>query len=90
VDFAIHLMERFRRARTCGADLKAAIADATGATAPAIIIDALAVALGFGVLMLSQVPANARLGGLVVLSIVICLVATLVLLPALLRVFRVR
>ena len=56
------------------------------ATGPAIFIDALAVALGFGVMMLSQVPANARLGGLVVLSIVSCFAATLLLLPALMRI----
>lgn len=90
VDYAIHLMERFRRARSRGVDLETAIADAVGATGPAIVIDAVAVALGFGVLVLSQVPANARLGSLVVLSIINCLVATLCLLPALLRIFRVR
>jgi predicted RND superfamily exporter protein len=85
VDFAIHLLERFRRAQAHGLDLESAIADAVGATGPAIVIDAVAVALGFGTLILSQVPANARLGSLVVLSIGNCLVATLVLLPALLR-----
>ena len=85
VDYAIHLMERCRRSRARGLELDAALADAVGATGPAIVIDAIAVALGFGVLMLSQVPANARLGGLVVLSIINCLAATLLLLPALLR-----
>ncbi len=46
--------------------------------------------LGFGILVLSQVPANARLGGLVVVSIAGCLVATLVVLPALLRILHKR
>ncbi len=117
VDYAVHLMERYRyaqgRVRACAPDVacppdgaqartlptsqegpcdptqrsEAAIADAVAETGPAILIDAIAVALGFGVLVLSQVPANARLGGLVVLSIVGCLAATLTLLPALLRVW---
>ena len=41
--------------------------------------------LGFGVLMLSQVPANARLGLLVVVGLVNCLVMSLLLLPVLLH-----
>lgn len=84
VDYAIHLLERYRFSRDHGLDAEAALVDATSSTGPAIVIDALAVALGFGILTLSQVPANARLGALVVLSILVCLVATLVLLPALL------
>ncbi|MHC4611672.1 MAG: hypothetical protein ACYS7M_15125, partial [Planctomycetota bacterium] len=55
-------------------------------TGPAVLVDALGVALGFGVMTLSQVPANARLGALLVMSIVGCLTVTLLLLPALLRV----
>ena len=50
--------------------------DTVAATGPAIAIDAAAVALGFGVMTLSQVPANARLGGLLVLSIAGCLPAS--------------
>ncbi len=90
VDYAIHLMERYRRAQTRGLDIDAALTDAVRATGPAIFIDGLAVALGFGILTLSQVPPNARLGGLVVLSIAGCLVATLILLPALIRVLQLR
>lgn len=90
VDYAIHLLERFRLARRRGLELEAALTDAVTATGPAIFIDALAVALGFGVMTLSQVPANARLGALVVLSIVNCFAATLLLLPALLRLYQPR
>jgi len=49
-----------------------------------VVLNALGVAMGFGVLMISQVPANARLGALVVLGVVNCLVATLLVLPVLL------
>jgi predicted RND superfamily exporter protein len=46
--------------------------------------------MGFGVLMLSQVPANARLGFLVVLGLVGCLIATFLMLPILLRMWPVK
>ena len=90
VDFAIHLLERYRLARRRGLDPAEAVTDAVTITGPAVFIDALAVALGFGILTLSQVPANARLGALVVLSIAGCLAATLLLLPALLRLWPPR
>lgn len=84
-DFAIHLLERCRLARRSGLDLDEAIAAGVNITGSAIVIDGLAVALGFGVLVFSLVPANAWLGGLVVLSLLNCLLATLVIMPALLR-----
>ena len=90
VDYAIHVMERYRLAQRRGADNQAAIIDAVSASGPANIIDGLGVALGFGVVMLSQVPANARLGGLIVLSIATCLLMTLVLLPALLSIWPMK
>ncbi|NOS99746.1 MAG: MMPL family transporter [Phycisphaerales bacterium] len=82
VDYAIHLCERCRWLMARGHDRRSAIRDALTAAGPAIVVDALGVALGFSVMVLSQVPANARLGALVVLSIVNCLAATLLLLPA--------
>lgn len=84
VDFAIHLTERFRHAAARGLVPVEAVVDAIKATGPAIILDGLAIALGFGVMVMSQVPSNARLGGLVVLSVVVCLLVTLFALPALL------
>ncbi len=86
VDFAIHLLERYRLSRIQFRHNADAIIDCIRATGPAIAIDAIAVAAGFGVMMLSQVPANARLGGLLVLSMINCLLITLVLLPVLLRI----
>ena len=64
VDFAIHLVARFRRARAEGAAAADAWAEAHARVGPAVVVDAAALALGFGVLTLSSVPANARLGGL--------------------------
>lgn len=85
VDFAIHLIERFRLARTRGVGKEDALAEALGATLPAILIAGLAVALGFGILVVSRVPANARLGGMTVVCLVSCLAATLLVIPPLLR-----
>jgi predicted RND superfamily exporter protein len=82
IDFAIHLIHRYRLATSGGLAGTDAWSDALHATGPAILISSLAVALGFGVLLLSQVPANARLAGVTIVCVVSCLVATLFLLPA--------
>jgi predicted RND superfamily exporter protein len=84
VDYVVHLLERRRRALAAGLAGEEAMADALAATGPAIAIDTLAVGLAFSVLLFSQVPANARLGGLLALSLAVCLAATLLVIPALL------
>ncbi len=84
VDFAIHLLARHARVREQGLTGETALAAALATTGPAIAIDACAVALGFGVLMFSEVPANARLGGLLAASVLACLLATFYAVPALL------
>ena len=84
VDFAIHLLEGFDTARARGLDVPAALGDALARCGPAVVINTIAIGLGFGVLMLSQVPANAWLGSLTILGIVNCLLASLLLLPVLL------
>lgn len=76
VDFGIHLYESFRRLRAADA----AIAEA----GPAIVADAVAVGFGFGLLALSQVPANARLGLLVAAALAVSCLLTLTGLGALL------
>ncbi|HEX6898251.1 MAG TPA: MMPL family transporter [Thermoanaerobaculia bacterium] len=84
VDSALHLLARFDRLRSQGRDRAAAISGALSATGPAILIDTLSVTLGFAALLLSQVPANHRLGGLLALSLLVGFVATLLIVPALL------
>jgi predicted RND superfamily exporter protein len=84
IDYAIHLVERVRRAWRAGAPAEAGVREGVAATAPAILIDALAVGAAFGALTLSRVPASARLGGLVAVAIAVSLVATLWVLPGLL------
>jgi predicted RND superfamily exporter protein len=85
VNCAIHLLEGYRQACAVGASKPDALTRALALTGPPALINTVAVSLGFGVLMLSQVPANARLGILLVLGLVNCFVASLLLLPVLLR-----
>ncbi len=89
VDYGIHLTDRYRRARGAGSNRHEATTHATREVGPAITIDGLAVTLGFGILILSQVPANQRLGMLIAISILSCLLSTLLILPALLGSRRV-
>jgi predicted RND superfamily exporter protein len=85
VNCAIHLLEGFDQARAAGKTSPDALSQALRLTGPPALINTLAVSLGFGVLILSQVPANARLGILLVLGLVNCFVVSLVLLPVLLN-----
>ena len=85
VDFAIHVVEGYGLARAAGVTQTEALTRSMALTGPPVLINTLAVAFGFGVLMLSQVPANARLGLLTVLGLVDCLIASLLILPVLLH-----
>ena len=85
VNCAIQLLEAYSRAQADGASMQNALRRTMSLTGPPALINTLAVSLGFGVLMLSQVPANARLGLLVVLGLVNCFIVSLVLLPVLLH-----
>ncbi len=77
VDFPLHLIERIDRERAAGAPDP--VARARAAVGPAIIIDSVVVGTGFGLLALSQVPANAQLGALVALSVLASCACTLLL-----------
>ncbi len=90
VDFAIHLLESYETEQATGLGADAALIRAVAKVGPAVLINAGSVAVGFGVLMLSQVPANARLGALVVLGIGNCLLASLLVLPVLFRLWPPR
>jgi len=85
VNCAIHLLEGCRQARATGASPTEALNRSLELTGPPALINTLAMSAGFGMLILSQVPANARLGILLVLGLVNCLAASLLLLPALLH-----
>lgn len=76
VDYAIHFLASFRRAAAAGHPRPAL--GALEESGPAIVTDFLAIAAGFGLLVMSQVPANARLGLLVAIALTTGCVLTLV------------
>jgi predicted RND superfamily exporter protein len=82
-DYSIHLLDRARRLAMAGASPGDALVRASALMGPSVSVDALSVGLSFSVLFLSRVPATARLGGLVALSLFTCLAATLFVVPAL-------
>jgi uncharacterized protein len=90
VNCAIHLLEGVEQARTAGAPPAEALSRALASTGPPALINTLAISLGFGVLMISNVPANARLGLLLSLGLASCFVASLLILPVLLRLHPMR
>jgi predicted RND superfamily exporter protein len=85
VNCAIQLLEACGQAQDAGAEPEQAVIRAVTLTGPPAFVNTIAMSLGFGVLLLSQVPANARLGLLVVLGLANCFVLSLLLLPAPLR-----
>jgi predicted RND superfamily exporter protein len=77
IDYGIHLYEDFLRVREEGAGRDSALA-AIAECGPAIVTDTSAIALGFGIMGISRVPANARLGVLVAGALVVGCALTLI------------
>lgn len=73
IDYAIHFLERVDGAPAGEDPALWALREA----GPAITADAFAIAFGFGLFLLSQVPANARLGGLVCVALLASWLLTL-------------
>jgi len=67
VDYGIHFFERFQAAESAGSPQPRLAASA--AAGPSILIDSLAISLGFGLLAFSQVPTNRRLGLLIAVAL---------------------
>lgn len=90
VDFAIHTLDRLRQelSEAGSDDVLAPVSRLFASTGRALWYNLLAVALGFGVLMTSQVPPLVNFGLLVALSVSVAFVASLILLPAVAVLFR--
>jgi predicted RND superfamily exporter protein len=82
-DYTIHLLARHRHFLQAGLAGEDALVATLRSVGPSIGVDILVVGVGFSTLLLSQVPVNVRLAGLLVLSVVACFVATLLLVPSL-------
>ena len=89
VDFTIHTVERLRDLlRDHPRDAKAAMLQLYPSTGRALFFNLAAIALGFGVLMTSDVPPMTNFGTLVALAVVVAFVASVTLLPALVLLMR--
>lgn len=88
VDYAVHLTVEFRRQCELAEPTKQALSSAVARSGYTIFVDAVCMAGGFATLTFSQVPANARLGAMVTISITGCFVMTFLVLPALMSLLR--
>lgn len=90
VDFAIHTLDRLREvmSRPGVETREQRISSMFTTTGRALWFNLLAVALGFGVLMTSQVPPLVNFGMLVALAVSVAFMASLLLLPAITLVFE--
>ncbi len=83
IDFGVHLLHRVDECNRNAASLEQAVAKAMQTSGPAIFFCFLTGFLGFGVLVLGEVPGVARFGGLVTVSLSASVLASLLLLPSL-------
>lgn len=90
VDFAIHWIARLRRGLESGLEWEEAIRCTGAGTGGAILLQGIVVLLGFAVLLFSSVPPNRYLSLVLCVSLAACLVASLVLLPAVATLLRRR
>lgn len=82
VDYSIHFANRLRRALGQNESMEAALRLTLSQVGKAITANALSVALGFLVLILSSTVTIAQFGGLTALTMVVSAILALVFLPA--------
>ncbi|MEF8917629.1 MAG: MMPL family transporter [Candidatus Bipolaricaulota bacterium] len=82
VDYTIHFISRYRLELGRGESPESAVIGATRTTGQAIFFNAIAVAVGFGVLLASSFTPIATLGSLVALTMILSAGSALTLLPA--------
>ena len=90
VDFAIHTLDRIKHlfAERSSESFDETIAELFPSTGRALFFNFLAIGLGFGVLMFSDVVPLFRFGAIVLLAISASFIASMTLLPALIKVTR--
>jgi predicted RND superfamily exporter protein len=90
VDYTIHFLWRYRSERRAGRDYTEAVIRTLTTSGRGIIINALSVIVGFAVMLLSSFAPARYFGFLVVVSIGACLLGAMVLMPALVLIFKPR
>jgi len=83
LEFGMLLDMRYREARSNGRSPAQARDETTREIVPAVMLSASTVAVGFGVLTASRLPLLSQLGWLVALELGLCLIAAVLVVPAL-------
>lgn len=86
VDGSIHVLARFREEVLRCATVDDALVAAARGTGKAIIMTCVSLMLGFGVMLFSSFVPVRRFGQLIAITVFGCLLATVIILPALLKV----
>ena len=89
LDFAIHLTTAYRQRLREGMAPSEALRSTLELTGPAVCVSAASITAGFSVLMLSEIAPNMQLGVMICLCLLTCAVTTLLLIPSLLRLWKV-
>jgi uncharacterized protein len=89
LDFAIHLTTTYRQKLNQGMPAAEALRSTLEITGPAVCVSAASITAGFSVLMLSEIAPNVQLGVMICLCLVTCAITTLVLIPSLLKLWKV-
>jgi predicted RND superfamily exporter protein len=89
LDFAIHLTTAYRQRLGEGMPATEALRRTLEITGPAICVSAGSITAGFSVLMLSEIAPNWQLGVMICLCLLTCALTTLLLIPSLLKLWKV-
>jgi predicted RND superfamily exporter protein len=89
LDFAIHLATTYRQKLSQGIPASEALRGTLEVTGPAVCVSATSITAGFSVLLLSEIAPNVHLGVMICLCLLTCAVTTLLLIPSLLRLWKV-
>ncbi|MBN2293425.1 MAG: MMPL family transporter [Pirellulales bacterium] len=87
VDDTIHLLMRFNRERCCQSDVRSAIVRSMSSVGIAVVMTSMILSAGFGVMMLSFMPAIRDFAFFCLLAILSALLGDLLILPPLLYLF---
>lgn len=91
IDFAIHTIERIKyQIKVQGLSPDVALQGLYPSTGRALLFNFLAVFIGFGVLGLSHVPPLSKLGILIAFAVLVSFVASMTVLPALIKLLKPR
>ena len=89
LDFAIHLASAYRQKLSEGVPASEALRSTLELTGPAVCVSAASITAGFSVLILSEIAPNVQLGVMICLCLLTCAATTLLLIPSLLRLWKV-